>query len=156
MSTFRMYLRVVSSEFQPAEITERLGVVPSESSDIGSRRHPEGPARKNGTWIRLASAAGEGSRPEDFEPTVLGWGRDFAAALGALADSGDAVVSLVIVQEIRDIDDPLQKGIFLSPALMEWLGTAKASLDIDQYVYLACDDTSGASGQTIIGSEHAR
>ncbi|MFF3662001.1 hypothetical protein [Streptomyces olivochromogenes] len=54
------------------------------------------------TWIRHVSAAGGPGRPEDLEPVVLGWGPEFAAALGRLAASGDADVSLVLVQELCD------------------------------------------------------
>lgn len=48
----------------------------------------------------------------------------------------------MIVQEIRDLDDPQQKGIFLGADLMSWMGAARASLDIDQYVYHECGDES--------------
>jgi hypothetical protein len=77
---------------------------------------------------------------------VVGWGPDFAVVLGRLVDSGEAVVSLVIVQRIRDPDDPQQKGIFLGADLLAWMSTARASLDIDQYVYHECgDDSSNAA-----------
>jgi hypothetical protein len=88
---------------------------------------------------------GSGARPEDLEPVVLGWGADLADALGRLVDSGDATVSLKIVQEIRDPDDPQQKGIFLGADLLSWMGAAKASLDIDQYIYHECGDESDGS-----------
>lgn len=68
--------------------------------------------------------------------------RPVVAVLGRLADSGEAVVSLEIVQEIRDLDDPQQKGIFLGVDLLAWMSTARASLDIDQYVYHECGDQS--------------
>jgi len=71
---------------------------------------------------------------------VVGWGPDLADALGRLADSGEAVVSLEIVQEIRDLDDPRQKGILLGADLLAWMSKAKASLDIDQYIYHECGD----------------
>ncbi|GGP02313.1 hypothetical protein GCM10012278_09050 [Nonomuraea glycinis] len=73
---------------------------------------------------------------------VLGWGTDLADALGRLVDSGEVAVSLEIVQKIRDPDDPQQKGIFLGADLLAWLGAARASLDIDQYVYHECGDES--------------
>ncbi|MFF9087522.1 DUF4279 domain-containing protein [Streptomyces sp. NPDC014991] len=138
MSAFRMYLRVVSESLQPQEISARLGTGPDESTAIGSRRRPQSPPRPHATWIRHAAAAGGSARPEDLEPVVLGWGPEFAAALGRLARSGDADVSLVLVQEITDPDDPQQKGVFLRADLLAWLATAGASLDIDQYVYHDC------------------
>ncbi|MGW9131973.1 DUF4279 domain-containing protein [Streptomyces sp. NPDC055681] len=137
-----MYLRVVSESLQPEEISRRLGAQPDESTSIGSRRHPQSPPRSHATWIRRAGAAGGCARPEELEPVVVGWGLDLADALGRLADSGEAAVSLEIVQEIRDLDDPQQKGIFLGADLLAWMGAARASLDIDQYVYHACGDGS--------------
>jgi hypothetical protein len=74
---------------------------------------------------------------------VLGWGPEFAAALGRLAGSGDVDVSLVIVQELTDPEDPRQRGIFLGVTLLAWLARAGASLDIDQYVYYDGDDQRG-------------
>ncbi|MFE6866297.1 DUF4279 domain-containing protein [Kitasatospora sp. NPDC057692] len=138
-----MYLRVISSTLQPEEISERLGTDPDESTSIGSRRRPESPPRPFATWIRHAKAAGPGERPEDLEPAVLAWGLEFAGALGRLVESGDASASLEIVQQIRDIDNRQEKGIFLGVDLMAWLGTAKASLDIDQYIYHECGDGLG-------------
>src|SRR5690349_15213927 len=101
MSTFHMYLRVVSSSLQPREISTRLGVEPDEAMPIGSRRRPESPPRAHATWIRHVEAAGADARPEDLEPIVVSWGLDFAEALGRLVESGEAVVSLEIVQQIR-------------------------------------------------------
>ncbi|WP_426569614.1 DUF4279 domain-containing protein [Streptomyces canus] len=137
-----MYLRVVSQALQPEEISKRLGAEPDESTSIGSRKHPQSPPRSHATWIRRVGAAEGCARPEDLEPVVIGWGSDFADALGRLADSGEAAVSLEIVQEIRDLDDPQQKGIFLGADLVAWMGTARASLDIDQYIYHECGDES--------------
>ncbi|MEU7604806.1 DUF4279 domain-containing protein [Streptomyces sp. NPDC041003] len=143
VSAFRMYLRVVSESLQPEEISRRLGAEPDESTSIGSRRRPQLPPRSHSTWIRRADAPEGRGRPEDLEPAVLGWGTDLATALGRLADAGEASVFLEIVQEIRDLDDPQQKGIALSADLMSWLGAARASLDIDQYVYHECGDEPG-------------
>ncbi|WP_245738498.1 DUF4279 domain-containing protein [Streptomyces sparsogenes] len=140
-----MYLRVVSKSLQPEEISNRLGVEPDESTSIGSRRHPQSPPRSHATWIRHAGETGGYARPEDLEPVVVGWGMDLANSLGRLADSGEAIVSLEIVQEIRDIDDPQQKGIFLGVDLLSWMGTARASLDIDQYVYHECGHESDSA-----------
>ncbi|MFK0018068.1 hypothetical protein [Streptomyces sp. NPDC090798] len=93
--------------------------------------------------MRHVWAVGGSGRPEDLEPVVLGWEMEFAAALGRLAGSGAADVSLVVVQELSDPEDPRQKGIFLGSALLAWLAEAGASLDIDQYVYHDCDDQRG-------------
>jgi hypothetical protein len=138
-----MYLRVVSESLQPEEISARLGTGPDEATAIGSRRRPQSPPRTHATWSRHVSAAGGPGRPEDLEPVVLGWGPEFAATLGRLAASGDADVSLVVVQELTDPEDPRQKGIFLGAPLLAWLAEAGASLDIDQYVYCDCDDQRG-------------
>lgn len=140
MTAFRAYLRVVSSIMQPDSMTERIGVRPDSATEIGSRRRPESPPRQHATWERHVVVPGRAAvRPEDFEPVILGWGSAFAEALGDLNRTTDVEVSLVIVQEIRDIESSEEKGIFLSPALMAWLGKAHASLDIDQYIYHECD-----------------
>ncbi|MEU4085346.1 DUF4279 domain-containing protein [Streptomyces aureus] len=131
-----MYLRVVSDSLQPQEISARLGCEADEATAVGSRRHPQSPPRKHATWIRHVRDRGESGRPEDLEPAILAWGPEFAVILGRLADSQDAAVSLVVVQEITDPEDPQQKGIFLGADLLAWLARAGASLDIDQYVYL--------------------
>ncbi|MGW4607140.1 DUF4279 domain-containing protein [Streptomyces lannensis] len=140
-----MYLRVVSQSLQPEEISKRLGAEPDESTSIGSRKRPQSPPRSHATWIRRVGAAEGCARPEDLESVVVGWGLDFAGSLGRLAESEEAVVSLEIVQEIRDLDDPQQKGIFLGADLLAWMGTARASLDIDQYIYHECGNESGSA-----------
>ncbi|MFJ5118399.1 DUF4279 domain-containing protein [Kitasatospora sp. NPDC088548] len=140
MSAFRIYLRVVSSSLQLEEISSRLGTTPDESTSIGSRRRPESPPRSHTTWVRRAEVSGVDARPEDLEPVILGWGKDFSSALGRLVTSTDAVVSLEIVQQIRDIESGREKGIFLGADLIAWLGAAGASLDIDQYIYHECGD----------------
>ncbi|WP_405805991.1 DUF4279 domain-containing protein [Streptomyces sp. NBC_00210] len=137
MSVFRMYVRVVSGTLTPEDITERLGVRPDEAHAVGSRRRPEHPPRAFTSWIRHAEAPVPEARPEDLEPVVLGWGPGFATALGELAGNG-AEVSLVIVQRIEDIESTAAKGIFLGPRLIEWLSSAHASLDIDQYIHHDC------------------
>lgn len=75
-------------------------------------------------------------RPEEIS------GRLGVEPLGRLVDAGEAAVFLEIVQEIRDLDDPQQKGIFLGAGLMAWLGAARASLEIDQYVHHECGSPS--------------
>jgi hypothetical protein len=67
-------------------------------------------------------------------------GDDFAAALDQLAERTDVEISLEIVQEIRDIEDRQAKGVFLSRDFIAWLGLARASLDIEQYIYHECGD----------------
>ena len=140
VSAFRVYLRVVSPSLQPDEISRRLGIDPDESMAVGSQRRPELPPRPHTTWIRRAETSRVDARPEHVEPVILDWGQDFACALGKLAESSDAAVSLVIIQEINDIDNEMEKGIFLGAQLISWLSTANASLDIDQYIYHDCDD----------------
>ncbi|MEV6674291.1 hypothetical protein [Streptomyces sp. NPDC051162] len=66
------------------------------------------------------------------EPVVLQWGDRFASALGQLSGSGEAEVSLVIVQKVRDIESGDEKGIFFGVGLITWLPRAGTALDIDQ------------------------
>ncbi|GAB3654729.1 hypothetical protein GCM10027589_13620 [Actinocorallia lasiicapitis] len=136
MTAFRVYLRVVSGSMRPEEITRSLGVEPDEEAALGTLRRPGGAPRGHTTWIRKAGAA----RPEECESRILAWGEHFAQSLRRLVGETDATVTLEIVQEIRDLEDSRQKGIFLSSALIEWLGIARASIDIDQYIYHDCPE----------------
>jgi hypothetical protein len=140
MGAFRCYLRVVSTDLQPDEITEALGVAPDEATAKGSIRRG-GTLRQFTSWKRYVTVTAEaGGRPEDFEPVILGWGDQFAQALGALAQNPSVDVSLELVQEIRDIESAQEKGIYFGPDLMAWLAKARAGLDIDQYIYHECSE----------------
>lgn len=133
-----MYVRVVSRTLLPSEIDARLGVSADESYAIGSRRHPQAMPRGHSGWIRHARVPEPGARPEDLEQVVLGWGEPFALALGGLADSGHTDVSLVVVQTVYDLDDEMARGIVLSAELVAWLASARAYVDIDQYIFHEC------------------
>src|SRR4051812_31434432 len=109
MTAFRIYLRVVSSSLQPEEISARLGMEPDESTSIGGRRGPESPPRAHATWIRRAEVADADTRPEGLEPVIVGRGLNFARALGELVESSDAMVSVEIVQQIRNLDSEKEK-----------------------------------------------
>ncbi|SCF79026.1 hypothetical protein [Streptomyces sp. Ncost-T10-10d] len=111
-----------------------------ESYALGSRKHLQARPYGHTGWKRHAMAPEPGARPEDLEPIVLSWGERFARALGALAGSGDAEVSLVLVQSVEDLDDEMSKGIVLSAGLVAWLATARAYVDIDQYIFHECDE----------------
>ncbi|MEV6282621.1 DUF4279 domain-containing protein [Kribbella sp. NPDC051770] len=134
MRAFEVYLRVASTSLLPEEITGRVGVPADEVVAKGTQRRPHAPAYRHSVWKRRAVSTGDG-RAEDFEDSILGWGLDFAEAVGSLVAAGQAEAFLVIVQRIDDLDDPLEKGIFLSPELIRWMAAARASLDIDQYVF---------------------
>ncbi|MFJ2647661.1 DUF4279 domain-containing protein [Streptomyces sp. NPDC087420] len=144
---FRMYVRVVSTTLLPGDIDERLGVRADEAWAIGGRRRPGSRPREHTDWTRRAEAPEPGARPEDLERIVLGWGLPFARALGALARSGDARISLVIVQQIEDLDDEMAKGIVLGAELVAWLAVAQASVDIDQFFLHEC----GEAGKVTAG-----
>ncbi|MCX5340793.1 DUF4279 domain-containing protein [Streptomyces atratus] len=135
-----MYVRVISKTLQPGEIDVRLGVCADESYALGSRKHPQSRPFGHTGWKRHAVAPEPGARPEDLEPIALGWGEQFARSLGALTDSGDAEVALVLVQSVEDLDDEMSKGIVLSARLVAWLAIARAYVDIDQYIFHACEE----------------
>ncbi|MEV8374076.1 DUF4279 domain-containing protein [Kribbella sp. NPDC056861] len=112
MNAFKMYLRVTSRVLLPDEISERLGVEPDTARPIGSTWRPEAPPRPHTSWVRNVETTHPNPRPEDLEPMVLGWGQEFAQALGQLVDTTDATVALDIVQDVNDRKDPQQVGIF--------------------------------------------
>jgi len=135
---FRMYLRVVSFSLSQDEIANALNLGSDSTESTGGQRHSEGTPRAHTTWTKNIIPAGVDGRPEEFEGVVLGWGDSFSARLADLVENESAEVSLEIVQEIQDIESSREKGIFLSSNLLAWLGRAKASLDIDQYIYHDC------------------
>ncbi|MGA4999705.1 hypothetical protein ACPCB7_16945 [Streptomyces arboris] len=65
-------------------------------------------------------------------------------ALGTLVDSGEASVSLVLVQQVHDLDDEMALGIVLSAELVTWLALARADVDMDQYIFHECDESADA------------
>lgn len=142
VAAFRMYLRLISHTIQPDEMTARLQVDPDEVAAMGSRRRPASPPRQHATWKLHAKSESTSARTEDLELAALKWGPALAESIRKLVDSGDVDASLVIVQEIRDIDDGQQKGIALGVELLAWMATARAGLDIDQYIYHDCGDDS--------------
>jgi hypothetical protein len=147
MGAFRVYLRVVSSVMMPEQITEWLGAEPDETSAIGGVRwgRPKLPRREHTTWMRHTKPESEDARPEDLLPQILAWGEDFAKALGRLVDSTDAVVFLEVVQEVTDLEDTNQKGFGFDSEMIAWLALAKASVDIDQYIYHDCEEEAPAN-----------
>lgn len=135
---FRIYLRVVSETLSPEGISARLRVRPDSSAAKGSRTRPEYPVRASTSWTREISDGRSNARPEELEPVVLGWGMEFAQDLGKLVLETDAVVALVVVQEFDDLEDGRSKGISMSADLINWLSTARACVDIDQYIFHEC------------------
>ncbi len=131
---FQVYLRVVSTELDPSQISDRLGHQPDKAQARGEEIM--GHARAHSTWT-LTIQPGL-VRPEDAEGAILAWEDGFKDELRSLVDNHNCAVSLAIVQEISDLDDPESKGIFLSHPLLVQLTQIGASLDIDQYVLHEC------------------
>ncbi|GII76861.1 hypothetical protein Sru01_18430 [Sphaerisporangium rufum] len=65
---------------------------------------------------------------------MASWGLPIARKFRELCSERGWEVSLIIVQEFRN-DDVLEKGIPLSPEVVETLAVAGAGVEIDQYVY---------------------
>ncbi|WP_084628413.1 DUF4279 domain-containing protein [Amycolatopsis nigrescens] len=142
MILFRVYLGVSSSTLQPEKITRRLRVSPDSFKRLGERLPPGGPdapLRGHTDWVKEVFEVTDSARFEEVGRVVVGWGMPLAEELGRLAVD-DADVSLNIVQKITDIEDPLEKGVWLSADLVRWLGVAKAAISIDQYVLHECFD----------------
>ncbi|MFZ4273873.1 DUF4279 domain-containing protein [Streptomyces arboris] len=144
VTAFTLYVRVLSETISPDEIGARLGVPADESYAAGSRKHPRAMPRTHNRWVRHARSPEPGARPEDLEQIVTGWGTPFARALGTLVDSGEASVSLVLVQQVHDLDDEMALGIVLSAELVTWLALARADVDMDQYIFHECDESADA------------
>jgi hypothetical protein len=83
---------------------------------------------------------GSNSRPEPLLEMVVRLGDGFAHRLTRACRESTGRTVISIVQVIDEPDDPMQKGIVISPELVNWAAVAEASFDIDQYVYTDADD----------------
>lgn len=130
---FRADVRIVSETHTAADITQVLGVRPDDTRAVGDARFSWSPPAGVHTWVRHVNSGESCPRFEDLAEGIQGWGADLAHKLGTLSRQG-LEVQLSVVQDIADPNDPMEKGITMSAALIQWLAEAGASVDIDQYI----------------------
>jgi hypothetical protein len=120
-SMFTAYLRVVSDVLSQDDLTAKLG----PSSEATSRS-----ASRAATW-RKDLFRGVVPWPEGVE-VYLGPDLDaLASRIRQLVADGTANAWLVVVQDVDDPDDTVQKGIWLDPTMIAWMAKAKMGLNID-------------------------
>ncbi|MBB5432375.1 hypothetical protein [Nocardiopsis composta] len=83
--------------------------------------------------VRWRIDLGRAERPEPLLERLADLGEPAARMIRRIAPEG--AVSVSLCQEIGDVDDPGQKGIWFAPEAVRWAALAGASVDIDQYIY---------------------
>ncbi|MEU9885613.1 DUF4279 domain-containing protein [Sphaerisporangium sp. NPDC051011] len=94
-----------------------------------------GRPHKFSSWSVSVGPQPRVERPEEAFNALISWGLPLARRFHEVCAKEGWEASLDIVQEFRTPDEPLEKGISLSRQLIEWLTTAGAGIEIDQYTY---------------------
>lgn len=124
-----MYVRVVGDLDVVSEkvLVEALGPSTRRESRFA-------PAPRSSIWHHLIgenlNVWGDGII--DPESVYL---QELADKIAALVVDDKVSASLVIAQQIDDLDDCDQTGIWFEPEVIQWMARAHLSLDIDQYIY---------------------
>lgn len=128
----RASLVVESSELTLADITAALGRAPDTGHDLGSPGALRPQPRGWSSWsVDLAWSAAAHAGTEGLSNALTGMEMDLADRLAGLRRRG-CRVALSVVQDLAD--DSASTGIHLTAAAVEWLATAGAAVDVDQYV----------------------
>lgn len=129
------YIRVVGTSVPPDEVSQVLGRVADESWVMGEpRRQADGHYTFHCWVMHLGGSTEDENYADRFSESVSELGSDLAARFACLVDRDMGVV-LEYVQRVAGENDHLAVGLSLLPEAIQWLATAKASLDIDQYLY---------------------
>ncbi|MBB4916124.1 hypothetical protein FHS44_003209 [Streptosporangium saharense] len=111
------------------------GITADRMFRAGERSPRTGEPHRFSSWSVEIGPEGGFERPEDAFDELVSWGLPMAGKFHTLHAEGRWEISLVVVQEFRDADDSMEKGISLAPEVVEWLATADAGVEVDQYVY---------------------
>ncbi len=118
----------------PEDVTLHVGLAPDVLRHVGDNLKPGSPAplySKHARWA-LKSSLDQKVELQDHLAELLERIRPVAARFRHFADSADVVLSIALKYEDGIGDPPL--GLSLNPSLLEVLGKAGASIDIDQAV----------------------
>lgn len=132
---FKISLRLVSDDGNPAEVTSLTGMRPDIEARAGENSRRTGKPHKFSSWSVSVGSESLLQRPEEAFDALVSWGLPVARKFHELCSKQGWEMSLIIVQEFRDADDVTEKGISLSPEVIEWLAVAGAGVEIDQYIY---------------------
>ncbi|GII91906.1 DUF4279 domain-containing protein [Sinosporangium siamense] len=133
---FRVRLRLVSDNGDPAAVTGATGIPPNRSFRAGETSTRTGKKYRFSQWSKSIGQESETDGIDDAIAEVCSWGLNTARSFREICLSDNWEASLVIIQEIRDADDPHEKGISLTSTAISWLAAAGASLEIDQYLFV--------------------
>ncbi|MFW5419802.1 hypothetical protein J0910_24595 [Nocardiopsis sp. CNT-189] len=124
---FRLSVRI-AADLGEAEAGELRAVLADQGFEDALTRRG---TRRAGVQWRID--LGRAGRPDSLFDRLVGLGEPVARMVGRIAPEG--AVSVSLCQEIDDVDDPGQKGIWFAPDAVRWAALAGASIDIDQYIY---------------------
>ncbi|MEU4332945.1 DUF4279 domain-containing protein [Nonomuraea dietziae] len=124
----------MSDDADPDHVTSVLGLRPDRLVRKGEKPSPKAKESKFSSWRKTVLSEHVDGRPEDAAATLLAWGPAVARRIGELVDTSIWEASLVVVQQIDDLEDSRQLGIWLNSEMIIWMAQAKLGLDIDQYV----------------------
>lgn len=132
------YLRVTSESVPADVISQSLGVIPDRAWSVGDPidrpRAKQGSVREFSAWS-LGSGASEGSSLEAHVRALLDRVRLLAPALSRMRPEISVVVEIV-----QHLPSQTDAGLHLDAEQIAIIAAAGASVDIDQYVVVPCDD----------------
>ena len=134
----KLTLGVDSFTWSPDEIGRALGREPDRRRTKGepfpyppfTRKH-----RSSGWYLDVpVEVEYPGDGESGISASIVALGEELAQKLSALPQD-ECTVSLSIVQKVFGENDSLALGIHLRVDAMQWLVTAHADIDLDQYFY---------------------
>ncbi|GAA3420320.1 DUF4279 domain-containing protein [Streptosporangium vulgare] len=132
---FKISLRLVSDDGDPAQVSAATGMVADHAVRAGDRSIKTGKLYKFSSWSASVGPKSGFERPEEAFEELVSWGLPTAYTFRKLKSESNWEISLVVVQEFRNTDNPMEKGVSLNTQVIEWIAAAGAGLEIDQYVY---------------------
>lgn len=126
--SFQLTVRIMA-DLGEQEVREvRAALAGSGAADV--LRKKEG---RSETYWRIDM--GRAGRPETLLRKLTDLGEDVPRTIARAVQGQEDAVFLSLCQEIDDVDDPQQKGVWFSAEDVRWAALAGASIDIDQYIY---------------------
>ncbi|WP_067968505.1 hypothetical protein [Nocardiopsis trehalosi] len=132
-SAFRVFLRIGCTLSE-----DDLRYIENALESFGPEGHLKVRKGPRGGFVKID--IGSNPRPEPLLEMVVRLGDGFARRLARSSRESAGRTVISIVQVIDEPDDPIQKGIAISPELVNWAAAAEASFDIDQSMYTDDDD----------------
>jgi Domain of unknown function (DUF4279) len=127
------YISVTSLILDPERVTEICGLTPDEAFHLGDNSQIRGRTKTFHHWARyLDVVEGVHLGTEGLSKALEELGVESAKRFKLVSEAGGEV-TCAFVQKVHGDTDFWATGIHLSASALEWLATAQAELDIDQY-----------------------